>query len=261
MEALAQSLAAALPAEIFAYFLVFVRVGAALQSMPGLGEISIPQRIRLAVGLLLTVVVAPVVGPTLPPLPESAILMAGLVLGETLIGIFIGLAGRFAMSALIVAGSIISQQIALSSATLFDPSFGQQGAAVSAWLVAVALTIVFVTDLHHLMLRAVADSYTLFPAGQLAPLGSYAEALVRWTAHSFLIGVQMSAPFIVLGLVFYLGIGILGKLMPQLQVFFIAMPATIGVGLVLIAILLTMMMGWYLTHFESEMATLRGFGP
>jgi flagellar biosynthesis protein FliR len=231
MEALAQTLAAALPAEIFVYFLVFVRVGAALQSMPGLGEISIPQRIRLAVGLLLTVVLAPVVGPTLPPLPESAISMAGLVLGETLIGIFIGLAGRFAMSALIVAGSIISQQIALSSATLFDPSFGQQGAAVSAWLVAVALTIVFVTDLHHLMLRAVADSYTLFPAGQLAPLGSYAEALVRWTAHSFLIGVQMSAPFLVFGLVINLALGLIARLQPAIQVFFIAQPALIAVGL------------------------------
>ena len=128
MDALAQTFEAALPAEIFVYLLVFVRVAAALQSIPGLGEISIPQRIRLTVGLLLTAVLAPVVGPGLPPLPESAISMAGIVLGETLIGVFIGLAGRFAMSALIVAGSIISQQISLSSATLFDPSFGQQGA-------------------------------------------------------------------------------------------------------------------------------------
>jgi flagellar biosynthesis protein FliR len=230
MDALAQTLVAALPAEIFVYFAVFVRVGAAMLSMPGLGEISIPQRIRLTVALLVTLVVAPVVGPTVPPLPDSAIAMAGIVLGETLIGVFIGLAGRFAMSAMIVAGAIISQQIALSSATLFDPTFGQQGAAVSAWLAAVALTIVFVTDLHHLMLRAVVDSYTLFPAGQLAPLGSYAEALVRWTAQSFLIGVQISAPFLVFGLVINLALGLIARLQPAIQVFFIAQPALIAVG-------------------------------
>ena len=63
-----------------------------------------------------------------------------------------------------------------------------------------------------------------------------------------------------LGLVFYLGMGILGRMMPQLQVFFVAMPATIWVGLILLALLLTMMMGWYLTHFESELAMLRGIG-
>jgi len=231
MEALASALAQALPAEIFVYFLVLVRVGAALQSMPGLGELAIPQRLRLGVALLLVVVVAPVVGPTLPRLPESAVAMAGLVLGETLIGVFIGLAGRFAMSAMVVAGSIIAQQIGLSSATLFDPGFGQQGAALSAWLVAVALTIVFVADLHHLMLRALVDSYALFPAGALAPLGSYADALVRWTAHSFLIGVQISAPFLVFGLVINLAMGLVARLQPAIQVFFIAQPVQIAVGM------------------------------
>jgi flagellar biosynthetic protein FliR len=62
----------------------------------------------------------------------------------------------------------------------------------------------------------------------------------------------------VLGLVFYLGMGILGRMMPQLQVFFVIMPATIWVGLILFALLLTMMMGWYLTHFEAELQQLRG---
>jgi flagellar biosynthetic protein FliR len=72
------------------------------------------------------------------------------------------------------------------------------------------------------------------------------------------IGVQMSAPFIVLGLVFYLGMGLLARMMPQLQVFFVVMPATIWVGLILVGLLLTMMMGWYLTHFENELAQFRG---
>ncbi len=236
MDALAQTLVQALPAELFVYFAVFVRVGAALQSMPGLGEIAIPQRVRLGVALLLVVVIAPVVGPTIPPLPESAVAMAGIILGETLIGVFIGLAGRFAMSAMVVAGSIIAQQIGLATATLFDPGFAQQGAAISAWLVAVALTIVFVADLHHLMLRALVDSYTLFPAGRLAPLGSYAEALVRWTAQSFMIGVQISAPFLVFGLVINLAMGLLARLQPTIQIFFIAQPAQIALGMIAIAL-------------------------
>ena len=68
----------------------------------------------------------------------------------------------------------------------------------------------------------------------------------------------MSAPFIVLGLVFYLGMRLLARMMPQLQVFFVIMPASIWVGLILVAILLAMMMGWYLTHFQNELQMFRG---
>jgi len=88
--------------------------------------------------------------------------------------------------------------------------------------------------------------------------GDAAQMAVQSVASAFLIGVQMSAPFIVLGLVFYLGMGLLGRMMPQLQVFFVVMPATIWVGLILFALLLMMMMGWYLTHFETELAQFRG---
>jgi flagellar biosynthetic protein FliR len=87
--------------------------------------------------------------------------------------------------------------------------------------------------------------------------GDVAQVAVGGVASAFVIGVQMAAPFIVLGLVFYLGMGLLGRMMPQLQVFFVIMPATIWVGLALLALLLAMMMGWYLTHFENELAMLR----
>jgi flagellar biosynthetic protein FliR len=165
--------------------------------------------------------------------------MTGIVLGETLIGVFIGLAGRFAMSALVVAGAIIAQQSGLAAATLFDPGFGQQGTAISAWLVAIAITVVFTADLHHLLIRAMVDSYTLFPAGELAPLGSYAEALVRWTANSFMLGVQISAPFLVFGLVINLAMGLIARLQPAIQVFFIAQPAQIALGLLAFGLTLT----------------------
>ena len=88
--------------------------------------------------------------------------------------------------------------------------------------------------------------------------GDAAQMAVQSAASAFVIGVQMSAPFIVLGLVFYLGMGLLARMMPQLQVFFVAMPASIWVGLILVAFLLAMMMGWYLTHFQNELELFRG---
>jgi len=225
-----------LPAEIFAYFVVFVRIGAAMLGMPGLGEFAIPQRIRLGLALAITLLVAPVVGAGLPALPESPLAMAGIVLEESLVGAFVGLAGRFAISALVVAGAIIAQQSGLAAATLFDPGFGQQGAAISAWLVAIAIALIFVTDLHHLMLRAVADSYTLFPPGRLPPLGDFAAALTTWTTRSFALGVQMAAPFLVFGLVINLAMGLIARLQPAIQIFFIAQPAQIAVGMMALAL-------------------------
>jgi flagellar biosynthetic protein FliR len=85
-----------------------------------------------------------------------------------------------------------------------------------------------------------------------------AQMMIATVAHAFTNGIQMSAPFIVFGLVFNLGAGILARLMPQMQVFFVLMPANIIGGLILFALLLTMMMGWYLSSFEEHLAMWRG---
>jgi flagellar biosynthetic protein FliR len=236
MNLLVDGLTRALPAELFVYFAVFTRIGAAMLGMPGLGELSIPARMRLGLALAITLVLTPLVGPTIPPLPESALSMAGILLGESLVGAFIGLAGRFAISALVVAGAIIAQQTGLAAATLFDPGFGQQGAAISAWLVAIAIVFLFVTNLHHLLLHAIADSYQLFPPGRLPPLADFANALTVWTGHSFAIGVQISAPFLVFGLVINLAMGLIARLQPAIQVFFIAQPAQIAIGMMALAL-------------------------
>ncbi|MBL8808160.1 MAG: flagellar type III secretion system protein FliR [Rhodospirillales bacterium] len=256
MNLLVDALSRALPAEIFVYVIVFVRVGAAMLGMPGLGEIAIPVRIRLGVALAITVVLTPVVGPAIPKLPESAISMTGIILAESLVGAFIGLAGRFAMSALVVGGAIISQQSGLSAATLFDPGFGQQGAAVSAWLVAIAVAFLFVSNLHHLLLHAVADSYTIFPPGRLPPLGDFANAITLWASHSFTLGVQIAAPFLVFGLIVNLAMGLIARLQPAIQIFFIAQPAQIAIGLAALSLTLVAAMRAFERGFMDKLEPL-----
>ncbi len=236
MSALINPLIGVLPAEAFAFFAVLVRVGAALMAMPGFGEVYVPMRIRLGAALAVSAVVAPVVSGSVPPLPESPFLFAGIFAQETLVGAFIGLAARFSLSALTVAGTIIAQQGGLAAATLFDPGFGQQGTAISSILVAAALAIIFTADIHHLLLRAMADSYTLFPPNAVVPFGDWAEAFVRWTSNAFLIGVQISAPFLIFGLIINVAMGLVARLMPQMQVFFIAQPLIIAVSLFALAI-------------------------
>jgi flagellar biosynthetic protein FliR len=250
-----------LPETAYFYVLIFARVGSILMLIPALGEQTIPARMRLSFALLLAAVLYPIVQPTLPPFDGNLLQALGYLLHEVAIGLIIGAVTRLVTMAAAVAGSIIAFQSGLSGALGADPSNGGiQGALIGAFLSMLGVALIFATDLHHVALLAIRDSYMIFSPTQSIMWDDAAQFAIQAVSAAFVIGVQMSAPFIVLGLVFYLGMGLLGRMMPQLQVFFVVMPVTIWAGLALLALLLAMMMGWYLTHFENELAALRGFG-
>jgi flagellar biosynthetic protein FliR len=71
------------------------------------------------------------------------------------------------------------------------------------------------------------------------PYGDWAEAFVRWTSNAFLVGVQISAPFLIFGLIINLAMALVARLMPQMQVFFIAQPLLIAMALFALAITMT----------------------
>lgn len=248
-----------LPETAYLYLLLFARVGTMLMLTPALGEQIVPARMRLSFALVFSLVLYPLVTPSLPPLPAGLIEVMVLLLHELVIGLILGGITRIVVMSAQVAGAVIAFQAGLSIAQAADPTNGGiQGAIIGSFLSFLGITLIFATNLHHVALAAVFDSYMIFSPTDPLMFGDAAQMAIETVSGAFVIGVQMSAPFIVFGLVFYLGMGILARMMPQLQVFFIAMPATISIGLLLLALLLSMMMGWYLMHFESELATLRG---
>lgn len=248
-----------LPNTAFAYILLFSRIGAILMLMPALGEDMIPARMRLSFALAFTLVVYPLLSPNLPPLPDNLMNIVGLVFHEMAIGIILGAIARITVMATQVAGAIIAFQTGLSSAMAADPTqVGVQGAVFGSFLSFLGMVLIFATDLHHMALAATFDSYMVFPIDAPLMFDDAAQLAIRTVAGAFSIGIQMSAPFIVFGLVFNLGAGILARLMPAMQVYFVLMPANIMIGLTLFALLLTMMMGWYLSAFEGHLAMWRG---
>lgn len=248
-----------LPGQAFAYFLVFTRVGAILMLMPALGEQMIPTNMRLAFALAFTLVIYPMLLSVMPAMPTDMGQLVGYVFHELAIGLMIGGIARIMVMATQVAGAIIAFQTGLSTAMAPDyVQGGVQGAVFGSFLSFLGMTLIFATNLHHVALAATYDSYMVFsPTGPLMP-DDATQLVIRTVSHAFIIGLQMSAPFIVYGLIFNLGAGILARLMPQLQVFFILMPANILAGLILFALLLTMMMGWYISAFEEHLAMWRG---
>jgi flagellar biosynthesis protein FliR len=185
----------------------------------------------------------------------------GLLIHEIAVGVIIGGMSRLIISALQTAGSIIAFQSGLSFAQTADPTqTGVQGAIIGNFLGLLGLALVFATDLHHLVLAAIYQSYTVYPPETPLMFGDTFRLAWDVAAKSFAVGVQISAPFVIFGLIFNLGLGILSRLMPQLQIYFIAMPANIGLGLMLLAVLLMAISAWYLNHFETEIRLLLGQG-
>lgn len=247
----------AITATVFAGVLVFVRVGAMVMMLPGFGESFIPPRIRLAFAVVTAVLLAPVVGSTLPGPPEQGAQLAALIGSELLVGLVIGAVARLFLTALAVAGQVIGLQTGLAFAQVVDPALGQQGAIAGAFLNITALALIFVSGLHHLFLLGVRGSYEAFPPGMPIPVGDAAEWALRSFSQSFALGIQMAAPLLVFGLVFYLALGVLSRLMPQAQIFFIAMPSGILIGFAIVAVTLgAAMLAWLrqMETFASELS-------
>jgi len=247
------------PDVAYYFLLLFARVGTIMMLLPAIGEQTIPARIRLGFALAFSFVLYPLIAPELATTPATIAGVVGTVAHEFAVGLIIGGLIRLILVAAQVAGAVIAYQMGLSMAQTADPTQGGvQGAIVGNFLAFTGVTLIFVTDMHHMLLAGVYESYFYFPPDAPLMFGDAAEMAVRIIAGGFVVGVQMAAPLLVFGLVFYLGLGILGRLMPQIQVFFMAMPANIIIGLILFATLLGLMMTWYMTHLESQFAMFRG---
>ena len=170
----------------------------------------------------------------------------------------LGLTVRLMIAALQVAGSVVAQQLGLGFVTAIDPTQGQQSAIIANFLTMLGLTLIFTANLHNLVIAALNDSYALFRPGELPLLGDVAALTTGIVATAFRIGVQVSAPFIVFGLLFNVGLGVLSRLMPQMQVFFVGLPLSIIVGFLILLLVLGAMMGVFLGTVET---TLRELAP
>ncbi|CCD93997.1 Flagellar biosynthetic protein fliR [Bradyrhizobium sp. ORS 375] len=245
-----------LPTLAAVFMLAFARIAAMVMLLPGLGEVNIPVRIKLATALLLTMIVLPLNRQAYQVDLQALSPLVVMMVHEIVIGIVLGATARVTLSALQVAGSVIAQQMGLGFVTAVDPTQGQQGVLIGNFLTMLGVTLLFSTDSHHLVIAALSDSYKIFAPGELIPSGDVASLATKAFAAAFKIGLQLSAPFLVFGLVFNIGLGVLARLMPQMQVYFVGAPLSILIGFLIFALVLTAMMGTFLGYFEGVLHEL-----
>jgi len=245
-----------LPALAATFMLVFARIGAMVMLLPGLGETNIPVRIKLAIALLLTLIILPLHRAAYHVDMDTLAPLLVLMIHEILIGVVLGATARVTLGALQVAGSVIAQQMGLGFVTAVDPTQGQQGLLIGNFLTLLGLALLFATDSHHLVIAALDESYAVFSPGEMMPSGDVAALATRAFASAFRIGMQLSAPFLVFGLVFNIGLGVLARLMPQMQVYFVGVPLAILAGFLIFAFVISAMMGTFLDYFIGVMHDL-----
>lgn len=216
---------------------------------PGLSDVSINTRVRLLLAVFCTFAMFPILEESIPLMPESTTKMLEYIFIEFAVGVMMGISARMFVVAMHVAGELISFSAGLQASTLFDPSMGGNSTAPSLLLSMLASVLIFVTNLHHVMLLALMDSYNMFPVGNMPSLGDAAQAVTQVMSDLFLIGVKLASPVVAVGFLVYVGFGVFNRLIPQLQVFFVAMPLTIVIGLFVMAITL----GGIVTLFIAEL--------
>jgi flagellar biosynthesis protein FliR len=163
---------------------------------------------------------------------------------------------RLFLASLAVAGEAISLQTTLSFAQTANPMQAQPGTTIASFLGVLGITLIFATNLHHLFIGAIARSYSLFPPGGVVPLGDAADMAVRTFGDAFALGVQLAAPVIVLSLAINIGAGLIGRVMPQFQVFFAVAPITILTGLAVFALSLGLVGLVWIDRYEAYVRTM-----
>ena len=244
--------------ELLRVILVFARIGAALMVVPGFGEVYVLPRLRLLLALVLSALLAPILGPALPAGSLETGPLLGLAIVEVGIGLLIGAAIRMAMVALHLGGSVVASQSGLASAVFFDPHDGGQGSIGSNFLTVVALALLFAADAHHALLRALVDSYGLFAVGAVPMPADAAELLSGMLAEATAVGLRIAAPVVLVGLGLSVALGALNRMVPAFQMLFVATPAQLLLSLGALMLSLAAGLHAFLKLFDRSLALVSG---
>ncbi|MCW8130164.1 MAG: flagellar biosynthetic protein FliR [Planctomycetota bacterium] len=220
------------PETVVPYGVVVTRVSGIMAAAPAFSSVNVPMKVRVFTALALTFFLTPIVRRHAEPRSDE--ILTVLVM-EFCAGLAIGLAFRWTLSAMSVAGELMGLQMGLGIASTLDPMAGSNALFTDAWL-ALTYTVVFLSlNGHHEVIRALTASYTVLPAGQPAAALSSPETLVQQTGQIFIVGLRIAAGMMIPLMLVTLAMALVSRAFPQANVFAISYTVTLILGLVLLA--------------------------
>jgi flagellar biosynthetic protein FliR len=252
------ALLAALPTGAFAFTVVIARVGGAMALLPGLGESQPPAMLRAGLALAVAFLLLPAIAPMVPVVPEAGTQAASMIAAEAVTGLWLGWLARLLVLALPIAGQLISYMLGIANVLQPDPVLGSQATPIARLFELAAPLLILSSGLYALPLMALAGSYHLIPPGALVPAADSAETAVRATATAFALAMRLASPFLLVAIVWNVAAGLLARLVPRLQVYFVVMPGQILGGIALFGILAIALLTAWQTSVRSGLSDLPG---
>jgi flagellar biosynthetic protein FliR len=233
---------------------ILVRVAGIVVAIPAFSSRSVPLHVRIGLLIGLTVILFPIVSDQIRPLTFSFPQVVPLLLTEFMVGIVLGFAISFVMNAFIIAGELIGIQMGINLISALDPVAGGQVPILGQFMGLLGMLIFLAIDGHHMMFEALVASFQLVPPMHVHFSGFLVESVLKLGVGMFVLALKVGAPVMTAVFIVTLGMGILGRTIPQLNVMLNNVPITIGVGL--------LVLGLSLPLFGSlAESNLTGIGP
>ena len=221
-------------AQFLGLFLIIARVSGVMITAPLLNDQTIPPAVKVGFTVLLSLVFFPVVARPVLPANIGIVELALWVAGELAVGLTIGFTAQLLFAGITLAGEVIGFQMGVSMAHVFDPAFNTQTSLIAEINTVLALMVFVALNGHHLFIEALVRSYAIAPPGHIA-LGKAALAhMTLVSGKMFMVGLQVGAPLIVSLLAANVAMGLVARAVPQINIFVVGFPFTIGLGIILL---------------------------
>lgn len=248
------------PGQFDAFVLILLRVGAIVFTIPVISESSVPLRFKAALILLITLIIFPLVVSNFPQTANFQILiLLYRMAGEVMIGLIIGYAARLTLAGIKMAGDMIGFQMGLSIANIIDPMSSEQVSIITELQYLIALLVFLAVDAHHIFFAAIIQSYTILKPLEFHFSGPLMQTILSYSKEMFVIAIKLAVPLMAVMLFTNVGLGIVARTVPQINIFIVGMPLQIAIGLIFLGLTAPMFIkltqGYFL-NFESKIITL-----
>ena len=241
------------------FFMILIRVAGILAAVPAIGTRSVPLQVRIGLVVGLTVILFPVVSEQLRPLTFSFPQILPVMFTEFMVGMVLGFAIRFVMSAFEIAGELIGVQMGINLMSTLDPvAAAGQTPVVGQFMGLLTMLVFFAIDGHHLMFEALVASFHLVPPLHVHLSGFLVESVLKLGIGMFVLALKVGAPVMTALFIVTLGMGILGRSIPQLNVMLNNVPITIGIGLLVLGLSLPLVGSIAESNIQGLGPTLHG---
>lgn len=220
---------------IAAFLWPLTRILGLIATAPLFGNVSVPATVKVTLGAMLAMIIAPTVpaGPAADPMSLAGLL---IIVQQLIIGLSMGFAMRIVFAAVEMAGEVIGLTMGFGFATFFDPQTHGRSSAISQFLALLTLMLFLATNAHLLLLSVLADSFVIMPISATPMPSESLRQIAAWGASIFSFGLQLALPLIAVLLITNIALGVLTRAAPQLNLFGIGFPITLSAGLIVLAL-------------------------